>query len=583
MEEKKISILFKRINLPSFAELKFVARKFSFKEKIIFLILFIAIIISALGILWTLNLKISIEVPKRGGSLTEGIIGTPNLINPLLSSSDADRDLSALIFSGLMRSDGKGGLAPNLAEKFNISEDGLSYTFFLKKDAVWQDGEKLTSKDIEFTIQTAKKPAIKSPVRANWEGVETEVIDDYTIRFWLKRPYAPFIENTTLGILPKHIWKDAEPEQFAFSEINRNPIGSGPYKVKSIEKNTLGIITSYKLEAFEHYTLGKPFVKTIKIRFYPNETSLISAYNSGEVNMISAISPQNIKSLNNKGVISTLTLPRVFAVFFNQNHSQTLAQAEVRKALNYAVDKKNILDQILMGYGTILNYPIPPGSFGTITEIDQNNNRNFSLESAKEVLENNKWKLNKETNILELLKRGEPPLQLKFNLTTSDNPDLVNTAQILRQMWQEMGAKVEVKIFEKGDLDKNIRSREYDALLFGEIVGRDPDPFAFWHSSQRNDPGLNIAMYANISVDKLLEEARTISNEEERKEKYMEFQEKISKDIPAVFLYSPYYIYVIPKNLKGIQTENITVPSERFANIHQWHLDTKYLWKIFAN
>ena len=126
-----------------------------------------------------------------------------------------------------------------------------------------------------------------------------------------------------------------------------------------------------------------------------------------------------------------------------------------------------------------------------------------------------------------------------------------------------------------------IRQRKYDALFFGEIIGRESDPFAFWHSSQRNDPGLNIALYANITADKLLEEGRTIFDKKERATIYKQFQEEIAKDIPAVFIYSPDFIYIIPHKIKGLHTGIITVPSERFLDIHTWYIETDNVWKIF--
>ena len=148
-----------------------------------------------------------------------------------------------------------------------------------------------------------------------------------------------------------------------------------------------------------------------------------------------------------------------------------------------------------------------------------------------------------------------------------------------------MAQWIDVRVFEHGDLSQNIiRPRKYDSLLFGEVVGRDPDPFAFWHSSQRNDPGLNVAIYANIKVDNILEEARGIEDEVVRAEKYKEFQEEVAKDTPAIFLFSPKFIYITPKNLKGLEAmEKVTIPSERFSMIHQWYKATNKVWKIFAN
>lgn len=573
----------KYFDASSLKKLKLIARQFHFIEKVIFLLLIVALFIGATGVLGIINLGLSTSVPERGGSITEGIVGTPNLINPLLAASDVDRDLVALIFSGLLRPDGAGEFVPDMAQSFEISEDGLSYIFVLKDNLFWHDGERVTSEDIAFTVQTSKIPTLKSPLRAGWEGVSVEIINERTIQFWLKRPYAPFLENTTIGILPKHIWGNATAEQFTFSEFNRRPIGSGPYKAVSFEKNDLGVIQSYKLKAFKKYALGEPFIKNFILKFYPSETQLISAYRNGEIDLLSAISPQNIDSLKEEGGrLKTLALPRVFAAFFNQNNNPALAKKEVRIALSRATDRNKIIREVLAGYGIVLNHPIPPGSFGALTQ-DESNDETFSLEEANEILSKNGWKMNEDKGVLEKKQKKKATLGLAFALTTSDAPELVRTAELLQDMWSKIGAKLEIKIFETGDLNQNvIRSRDYDIILFGEIVGRDPDPFAFWHSSQRNDPGLNIAMYANITADSLLEEARTISDEQERKEKYIEFQKEVAKDSPAVFLYSPYYLYIVPEELKGFDTENITVPSERFTTVHRWYLETRNVWKIFA-
>ncbi|MFA6273443.1 MAG: hypothetical protein WC673_03075 [Candidatus Paceibacterota bacterium] len=136
--------------------------------------------------------------------------------------------------------------------------------------------------------------------------------------------------------------------------------------------------------------------------------------------------------------------------------------------------------------------------------------------------------------------------------------------------------------FEPGELNQTvIRPRKYDALLFGEIIGRDPDLFAFWHSSQRNDPGLNVALYANIKADKFLEEARTIADQGARLEKLVAFSEEIKKDIPAIFLYSPDFMYVLPEKIKGFAFGRLTIPSDRFANINQWYVETDKVWGFF--
>ena len=542
----------------------------------------ILVILTAVGFFGTLNKlneRFSVLVPENGGSIVEGIIGSPHFINPLLAIADPDRDVTNLVYAGLMRSDGKGNLAPELAERYEISPDGLSYTFYLKPGATFHDGEAVTADDVIFTIESARNPTLKSTVRAGWEGVELEKVDVKTVRFWLKRPYAPFLENTTVGILPAHLWKNIPVEQMSLSELNLEPVGAGPFKITNLKTEKSGITSSYTLRSFSDYVGEEPYLRKITLKFYPSEVELLNAYESKEVDAISAISPQNIKKIGRGGgEIKTLTLPRVFGVFFNQNEKSLFIEKEVRQALELAVDKNQIVAEVLGGYARQISSPIPPGSFGAL----ETENRGQNLEEARGLLEKNKWKFNSEKNIYEKTEKNKATKELSFSLATSNAPDLVRSADLLKASWEKLGAKVEVKVFEIADLNQNvIRPRKYDALLFGEVVGRDPDPFAFWHSSQRNDPGLNIALYTSAKVDKILEEARGLISREERTKKYEEFQKEIFQDNPAIFLYSPSFIYILPKTLKGFETEYIVTPAERFTNVFKWHFNTRYVWKIF--
>lgn len=573
------SSLKKRVDLPSPEEIFLIVKNLSQKERKLFFALLVIFIISAGVFLYKINDRISVVVPDRGGSLKEGIVGTPRFINPLLAISDADRDMTALIYSGLMRPDNKGGLMLDMAEKYEISEDGLEYTFTLKPDLEWHDGKSITSDDIIFTVEQAKDPLLKSPKRAGWEGVSIERIGDRTVKFILEKPYTPFLENTVMGILPSHLWKTSSCELMTFSEFNTNPVGSGPYKIDSIDKDSSGIVEAYNLKSNKKFALGQPYIKKIAMKFYPSEEKLLEAYKNGEVGSISGITPQSLEEIKKENsALKIFSLPRIFGVFFNQNSAEVLSKKEIREALNLATDKKKIIGEALKGLGAEIDSPIPPGVLGAVK-----NEEIFSLEKARELLTKNGWKLNQESGIMEK-KINKQILKLEFSLSTSDVPELKQAAEIIKSMWEQLGARVEIKTFEIGDLNQNvIRPRKYDALLFGEVVGRDPDPFVFWHSSQRNDPGLNIALYANISADKLLERARTVSDEEERKEIYEDFQNEIRKDIPAVFLYSPYFVYIMPDSIKGLENlQSVITSSERFSQIHKWFIQTDKKWKIFA-
>ena len=204
------------------------------------------------------------------------------------------------------------------------------------------------------------------------------------------------------------------------------------------------------------------------------------------------------------------------------------------------------------------------------------------LEKAKTILKKAGWTTNSD-GVLEKKKSKKETVRLEFSLSTSNLPDLVQTAQLLKENWEQLGARVNVKVYEIGDLEENvIRPRKYDCLLFGEIMGRDPDPFAFWHSSQRNDPGLNIALYANKTADKLMEEARSLGDTSQKEEKYRRLQEEIIKDNAAIFLYSPNFIYLLPDQLKGVNAASIITPPERFSDVYNWYLRTERVWKIFS-
>ena len=589
MNKQIHGLLHREYTLPKSQTVAFILQKFSPFERGMFLVLLFVFVLSAFFLASSVNTRALVTVPSFGGSFSEGVIGSPRFINPLLAQSDADRDLSALIYSGLMRATPEGGLRYDLAEGHTVSEDGLTYTFKIRDDAVFQDGEEVTADDVIFTVKKVQDASLKSPKRASWEGVSVEKVNDKEVVFNLERPYTPFLENLTLGILPEHIWKNAAPEEFTFSQFNIEPVGTGPYKVKKIERNSSGIPEYYELEAFDDYTLGQPHIKTIRIHFYSNENFLIDAYINGDIDAINSVTPNNLAyaELNTDNVrVERVPLPRIFGVFFNQNQAPIFTHIEVRAALQAALDKQKIVDKVLDGYGTVIDSPIPPGILPIVAESSAaSSSEDVSISRKKkaiDILERNGWTVNKDDGVWEK-KTKQGTERLEFSISTSNTPELKEAAELIRQQWDDIGAKVTVKVFETGDLNQNvIRPRKYDALLFGEIVGRDLDLFPFWHSSQRNDPGLNIALYANITVDKLLEEARTISDRDERIEKFIEFNNELQNDIPAVFLYAPDFIYVAPNKVDGIRLGTITTPSERFLNVYEWYINTDSVWSFFV-
>jgi peptide/nickel transport system substrate-binding protein len=513
-------------------------------------------------------------IPSYGGEYIEGIVGQPAHINPVISASNnSDDDLAQTIFSSLFKYDSQGSLANDIVENYSISEDKTEYTINIRKDVVWHDGERLTASDVLFTIGLISDPAYKSPLRSNWQGIETSSPDDYTIVFKIKTPYVGFLNNLTFGILPKHLWESIGPEKFSLTDFNLEPIGSGPYKYSSYQKDSSGNILSYKMVANPNYFGGKPYISKITFNFYSDDDAIISAYNRKEIMGISNVSPGKINEikLQQSTDMHKFNIPRYFAVFFNQIKSVPLANTEVRKALAYATDRREIIDAVLAGNGNPAYSPILPGMLGYDENVDK---MDFDPEKANELLDKENWKRDEDGF------RKKDNVKLEINLATTDWDELSKTAEILKSQWEKIGMKVNVSTLSISDIQQNyIRPREYDALLFGQVLGADPDPYSFWHSSQKRDPGLNLSLFGDSDTDKLIEDGRIEFDAGKRAELYKDFQKKLVSQIPAVFLYSPDYVYPINKSVQGLDIKNLILPAERFASIEKWFINTKRIWK----
>ncbi len=581
-----------------FVRAKEIVRSFSASGRALFYLLALLIIGSSLSLLFIINEGLKVDVPVRGGSYSEGVIGTPRFINPILAISDVDQDLVALTYAGLLKESPDNTMVPDMAEGYDVSQDGKTYTVHIDRTARFQDGTPVTADDVVFTINKALDPAIKSPRRADWEGVQVSEIDPYTVQFTLAKPYAPFVDNLSMGILPKHLWQNVSAEEFPFSELNTTPVGSGPYQVTSVSRTSSGIPSSYTLTAFANYTLGAPYITTFTLRFYQNESLLVSALQHGDVEAGSAISPASLSDLHGLSGSHAISIPlnRVFGVFFNQNQSTVLRDKTVRQALSTAIDRSALVAQVLGNYGSPLTGPIPPSLLGQ-TGITQDGSNAAAapaqsdasttdpIAAARTLLINAGWKPGPDGVLQKSVNNGKftQTVRLAFSLATGNVDELTSAAQFVKDAWTRMGADVTVNVYDQGDLSENvIRPRKYDALLFGEIVGRGLDLYAFWHSSERNDPGLNIAMYANPTVDALLEKLRAADDDSSRQSILSSIATQINNDQPAVFLYSPDFVYVTPDTMKGMSFGIIEDPSDRFATVARWYNQTDSVWKVFA-
>lgn len=555
---------------------------FTPSERLVLYCLSVALALSSFAIFALVNRAVSVSIPARGGVLTEGMIGPARFLNPLLATSQADEDITQLVFSGLMRATPEGELVPDLAESYVISPDGTVYTFKLRAGLTFHDGTPLTAEDVVYTVREAQNPEIKSVRRADWEGVEAAAPDARTVVFTLPRSYAPFIENTTMGILPSSLWRDTKPEEFLFHKLNTEPVGSGPYRVTSLTTSSSGAPIRYTLMPFSNFSLGQPHISEIILKFYPGQDDLIEAINTHEIDAIAGVSPEQVSQIKRADVsILANPLQRVFGIFFNQNRSPVLTDSAARRALDSAIDKDRLVSLALNGYGVPLVGPMLPEEITSVSR-SQTVSTAYTQESiaaARALLQNGGWVFDETTGAW--LKNSQ---ELSFTLATADSPELVKTADAVATAWRQAGVKVTVQVYPIADLNTSvIRPRAYDAILFGEVIGRSLDLFAFWHSSQRNDPGLNLALYANSQADTVLAQARATADRRERQRLFSQFAKIVEGDTPAVFLFAPEFIYAAPKHISGMQRGTMTVPSDRFLDVHEWYTDTEHVWSIFAD
>lgn len=554
-------------------------------DRLIFHIALIAMFISLFYVLSFINTQYLTSVPSSGGTIVEGIVGTPRFVNPVLAITRADHDMVALIYSGLVKLNADGNLSPDLAESIEISEDGRTYHVTLRQNVLFHNGNALMARDVAYTIALIQNPDLKSPLQGNWDGVLVEELGEYELNIVLEEAYPPFIENLTVGILPREIWDELPTEQLPFSQNNTQPVGTGPYEVQDVLRNKSGLINAYKLTAATNSS-EKPNINTLVFNFYQNEEELLEALKDKQIAGTPSLSPESLERIDaDTYTIIEKPLPRTFSIFFNQNRSSALRDEAARGALNMAINRTSLIDEVLYGHGIPIDNPVPPG-FITLESKDTSPtltaNNDTRIEQAKTILRNGGW-TQTDQGVWEKEIDTET-VSLSIALTTANTDLFEATANFVASQWEALGVQVSVDQFEQTDLVQAIiRPRSFEALLFGNDIGRSVDLYPFWHSSQKDDPGLNIARYTNIDTDALLEKIRIETDQTVRTQMIAEFTDIITSELPAIFLYTPTFSYVLDTRVTTSEFTSLSKPSERFANIAQWHITANKLWPVFNN
>ena len=541
------------------------------KERITFVLAVAGTVVSFAVVAGFVIAQTTRAVPTAGGEYAEGMLGQPEYINPVIASSQTDLDLVKMVYSNLS----------DISDSITPSTDLKTWDVRLKQGLTWQDGQQLTSDDVVFTVQSIQNPDANSPLYQSWQGVTVSRVSELEVQFTLSNPYAFFGDTlNNLYILPKHLFADTPPGNWHLSDYNLKPVGSGPYQFVSYNKNSNGFISSYQLAAWNGTIEAHPLIQNFDFDFFNDETSLVQAFNNGMIDGFGNVTPADIADITRPDNTYAWPTSAYYAVFFNQSVNLGLQDSAVREALSASLDRNALISAALGGNGAPEYGPVPQGAASYNSAVSTGTAATASTSFAENLLDNAGWTVSSSSPFRAKTIKGVT-VPLAVNLTVPQIDFLTNTASYLQNAWQAIGVQVNITPDSSNDIVNNlIPARNYESLLFGNVLGPSADLYSFWDSSQDFAPGLNLSLYDNPSVNTLIERARQNPNGTSATQEFATAQADIVATYPAIFLYSPDYVYVTNKNVQGISTSVLlTDPSDRFREIESWYLNTARVLK----
>ncbi len=512
----------------------------------------------------------TVLVADRGGVFREGVAGNPQTINPLLCQMhEVDQDLCALLFRGLTKFNKAGEVKPDLADFWTVTPDGLTYTFHLKADQFWHDGHPVTAADVVFTVQVMQDPEFPGvPDLAElWRAVDVEQVDDLTVRFVLAQAFAPFQNYTTIGLLPKHLWEGVPVAELGASPLNASPVGTGPMRVTAVTADHI------RLEPNPFYGDSAPYISALEFHFYPDYPSLFAAYQQGEIDGISRILPTELPLAQERTdlqLFSAVEAGYVVVVFNLRNADVPFFQdTTVRQALAYGTDRARLIEVAAQGQGVLAQSPLLAENWAYNPDVKT---YPYNPELASKLLDASGWVDTNSDGV-----RERDGRLLSFVLLT--NEDVVHR-RLIEEMaadWRKIGVQaVPQPVSFAGLVSDFLAPRRYDAALisWSELAG-DPDPYPLWHSSQAEEGAQNFSGWANERADAILDRARTVVDQDERKQFYREFQDIFAEEVPALLLYYPIYTYGVSDRVKNVQIGPLNRTADRFATFADWYIVTR--------
>ncbi len=538
--------------------------------------------------------------PAPGGTYVEGVVGAPQFVNPLLCQyNDIDRDLCELVFSGLLRYDERGQLQPDLSDSWEVSPDGLVYTFRIRPNARWHDNRPVTADDVIYTVKFLQDPNFPGlqDVAALWRTIKAEEVNSLVVQLTLQEPYTPFLQYVAtgnFGVLPKHVLGDVKATDLPALPFNRKPIGSGPFQVEQFGSGEAGQAQHVLLSAFPGYYGRQPYIAKIDFKFYPDFSSMLNAYRAGEIQGLHQVPTDQLSTVRDTPSLNLYTGAQAgYTLIFLNQGDDTLPffqDQNVRQALLLSLDRRKIIEEVLHGQGLVADSPLIPGTWAYATDLppvipDQERARQLLNEAgwrypvpAPRTREDPDEPTIRPTSVPN---PNDPPIRVKdgvpisFTLYTNNQPLQVALANAVTMQWQAIGVKATVVPVQAGLLNNYLAPRSYQAALLDVQLPDDPDPYPFWHETQSDPPGQNYSQFRDRDMSEVLEQGRRTNDTAQRISQYRKFQEMFREKTPGILLYYPVYNYAVSEKVRDVQIGPIAVSADRFRTLPDWYVLTR--------
>ena len=496
------------------------------------------------------------------------MVGTAQYLEPILAATDVDQDVVRLAFAGLTRLDRDGSVVPDLAT-FTTADDGKVWTFTIRTDAKWHDGEAVTAADVVYTVALVQDKAYVGPYSDAFRGVIAEALSARVVRFTLPDAFGAFAANTTLPLLPAHRLVGVGYNQLPRDPFNQRPIGAGPFRVVEADARQVTLARND-----DYYRVRpdrtRPYLDRIELRSYPAASEALTALSRGDIDGVAGLSTADAERARTFKNVSLYSFPTsdYTALFFNVRPEKlTFRDRVVRQAIATAIDKGKVLDLAADGRGRVADELVPPTSWAYVKDIKRYER---SLDEARRMLDEADWKDHDNDGV-----RDKGGVKLAFGISTSDEPSRVRAAVQIIDDLRLIGVVGQLRAVPFGELvGKVVPERSYDTLLIGISGSGDPDPYPLFHSSEIPDPGHNFSGYFTLPLDRALESSRRTSDQAKRSELLTAVFQAIAVETPAIFLYFSDYLYAQSKLVQGLRITPMTSPSERLWNAYDWYVKT---------